>query len=74
MNGKSLPPRAPRPRPAAGDAAARPAQGTARTPTGPRLRHVHRPREFGIGYGNSSGYADGVHYVDGHEDSMFRCV
>lgn len=37
-------------------------------------RHLHRPRDFGIGYGNSSGYGSEVHYVDGHVDPLFRCV
>ena len=36
------------------------------------LRHRHRQRDFGIGYGNSSGYGVDVHYVDGHEDPIFR--
>lgn len=42
------------------------------TPAPPR--HLHRPRDFGIGYGNSSGYGTELHYVDGHADPMFRCV
>lgn len=37
-------------------------------------RHLHRPRDFGIGYGNSSGYGSELHYVDGHVDPMFRFV
>lgn len=36
-------------------------------------RHLHRPRDFGIGYGNSSGYGSELHYVDGHVDPIFRC-
>jgi len=35
--------------------------------------HVHRAREFGIGYGNSSGYGIDQHFIDGHVDPMFRC-
>lgn len=27
------------------------------------LRHVHRPRDFGVGYGNSSGYASDKRYT-----------
>src|SRR3546814_8233385 len=27
-------------------------------------RHLHRPRDFGIGYGNSNGYGSDLHYVD----------
>jgi hypothetical protein len=37
-------------------------------------RHLHRARDFGIGYGNSSGYGSELHYVDGHADPIFRCV
>ncbi len=37
-------------------------------------RHLHRQRDFGIGYGNSSGYGSELHYVDGHVDPIFRCV
>ena len=36
--------------------------------------HLHRRRDFGIGYGNSSGYGSELHYVDGHVDPIFRCV
>jgi hypothetical protein len=47
-------------------------------PPGPQepwqQRHVHRERDFGIGYGNSSGYGSERHYVDGHADPIFRCV
>jgi hypothetical protein len=37
-------------------------------------RHLHRQRDFGIGYGNSSGYGSELHYIDGHVDPIFRCV
>lgn len=37
-------------------------------------RHLHRQRDFGIGYGNSSGYGSERHYVDGHVDPIFRFV
>lgn len=37
-------------------------------------RHVHRERDFGVGYGNSSGYGSDRHYVDGHADPIFRFV
>lgn len=36
------------------------------------VRHVHRVREFGIGYGNSSGYGSALHFTDGHEDALFK--
>jgi hypothetical protein len=38
------------------------------------VRHLHRQRDYGIGYGNSSGYGSEQHYVDGHVDPIFRCV
>jgi len=46
-------------------------------PVSPRVdtapaRHLHRQRDFGIGYGNSSGYGSDRHYVDGHADPIFR--
>jgi hypothetical protein len=37
-------------------------------------RHLHRQRDFGIGYGNSSGYGSDLHYVDGHVDPIFRFI
>jgi hypothetical protein len=40
----------------------------------PPRHHLHRRRDFGIGYGNSSGYGSELHYVDGHVDPIFRCV
>lgn len=36
------------------------------------MRHVHRVREFGIGYGNSSGYGSALHFTDRHEDALFK--
>ena len=36
------------------------------------VRHVHHAREFGIGYGNSSGYGSALHFTDGHEDTLFK--
>ena len=51
-----------------------------RRPTPPPLqasepaRHLHRQRDYGIGYGNSSGYGSEQHYVDGHVDPIFRCI
>jgi hypothetical protein len=39
------------------------------------IRHVHRDRnsEFGVGYGNSSGYAADRHYVSEWSPQRFRC-
>lgn len=38
----------------------------------PPARHLHRAREFGIGYGDSSGYGSALHFTDGHRDAPFR--
>ncbi|MHB8911369.1 MAG: hypothetical protein ACYC42_01680 [Lysobacter sp.] len=40
----------------------------------PPMRHIHRERDFGVGYGNSSGYASARHYADHREQPRFRCV
>ena len=37
-------------------------------------RHVHRERDFGIGYGNSSGYASQRRYVSDWAQPRFRCA
>ena len=37
-----------------------------------RTRHLHRERDFGVGYGNSSGYASARRFTDGHVDPLFR--
>lgn len=50
-------------------AAAKPANVVA-MPT----RHVHRQRDFGIGYGNSSGYASQRSYVSDWAQPRFRCA
>ena len=39
------------------------------------VRHVHRERDFGVGYGNSSGYASQRRYTtDQWAPSRFRCL
>lgn len=45
-------------------------------PQAPPIRHVHgdRDAEFGVGYGNSSGYAADRHYVSNWATRMFRFV
>ena len=40
----------------------------------PQVRHLHRERDFGIGYGNSSGYGREEHYVHPWGPDRFRCV
>jgi hypothetical protein len=37
-------------------------------------RHVHRPRDFGIGYGNSSGYGRDRRYTSNGFAPLFRCA
>ena len=43
-------------------------------PSQPVVRHQHRERDFGIGYGNSSGYGCEEHYVHSWGPDRFRCV
>ena len=38
------------------------------------VRHVHRPRDFGIGYGNSSGYGRDRRYTSNGFAPLFRCA
>ncbi|MGO4221609.1 hypothetical protein AB4Y64_07100 [Lysobacter sp. TAF61] len=37
-------------------------------------RHVHRERDFGVGYGNSSGYASNRRYAQDWMQPRFRCA
>lgn len=37
-------------------------------------RHVHRDRDFGVGYGNSSGYATSRRYAQDWMQPRFRCA
>lgn len=37
------------------------------------VRHVHEERDFGIGYGNSSGYGTTRHYVTDWSPRLFSC-
>ena len=34
---------------------------------------IHRERDFGIGYGSSSGYASNRRYADSRGQTFFRC-
>lgn len=36
-------------------------------------RDAPRNRDFGVGYGNSSGYASGKHYATNWGNARFRC-
>jgi hypothetical protein len=67
MHARSLPvptsEPAPCAEPARGDLAPKPQAGP---------RHRHRERDFGVGYGNSSGYASARRFTDGHVDPMFQ--
>ncbi|WP_407353581.1 hypothetical protein [Luteimonas sp. R10] len=37
-------------------------------------RHEHRARDFGVGYGSSSGYASERRYVGNQAVPRFRCA
>jgi hypothetical protein len=34
---------------------------------------IHRERDFGVGYGSSSGYASNRSYADNRGQTFFRC-
>ena len=34
---------------------------------------IHRERDFGVGYGSSSGYASNRRYADSRGQTIFRC-
>jgi len=36
------------------------------------VRHLHRERDFGVGYGNSSGYASDRRYAEDWGQDRFR--
>ena len=36
------------------------------------VRHLHRERDFGVGYGNSSGYASNRRYTTNWAKPLFR--
>lgn len=38
----------------------------------PTMR-AHRERDFGVGYGSSSGYASGRRYASAFNQRLFRC-
>jgi hypothetical protein len=51
---------------------------TPRSPTTDRSAErapprIHRERDYGIGYGNSSGYGSNRHYADSQCQGFFRC-
>jgi hypothetical protein len=50
-----------------------PAALAAQTTTDP-IRHLHRERDFGVGYGNSSGYAGNRRYTTEWAQPLFRCA
>lgn len=55
----------------------RPPSSPARTlpvPGEPVIRHLHRERDFGVGYGNSSGYASRARYTRDWVQPLFRCA
>lgn len=42
-------------------------------PAAEAIRHVHRERDFGVGYGNSSGYASDRCYTRNWGQERFTC-
>lgn len=38
------------------------------------VRHLRRERDFGVGYGNSSGYASNRRYSNSGFEPLFRCA
>jgi hypothetical protein len=36
------------------------------------VRRLRQVRDFGVGYGNSSGYASPLRFTDAHVDPLFR--
>ncbi|MEH6414581.1 hypothetical protein [Pseudomonas sp. CGJS7] len=44
----------------------------AATTTPAPVRHLHRQRDFGVGYGNSSGYASNRSYASNWVQPRFR--
>lgn len=53
---------------------ARPVSVPAAKPAAPAApaRHLHRQRDFGVGYGNSSGYASNRSYASNWVQPRFR--
>ena len=43
------------------------------TPPSAAPRREHRERDFGVGYGNSSGYASHRRYASNWSEPRFRC-
>ena len=39
-----------------------------------QVRHLHRERDFGVGYGNSSGYVSNRRYSSNAFQPLFRCA
>ena len=42
-------------------------------PTDTAPARIHRERDFGVGYGSSSGYASTRRYADSRGQTFFRC-
>lgn len=60
---------------AAASAKSRPAAAVAVAPVpSSNVRHLRRERDFGVGYGNSSGYASYRRYSNAGLQPLFRCA
>ena len=46
---------------------------TATTTRNTAPARIHRERDFGVGYGSSSGYGSNRHYADSRSTAFFRC-
>jgi hypothetical protein len=42
-------------------------------PVADNVTRIHRDRDFGVGYGSSSGYASSRRYADTRGQTFFRC-
>jgi hypothetical protein len=51
-----------------------PAPSGANTTLQAPTRHMHRQRDFGVGYGNSSGYGRDRSYTSSGFAPLFRCA
>lgn len=55
-------------------AKSRPAEAVASAAQPANVRHLRRERDFGVGYGSSSGYASYRRYSNAGFQPLFRCA
>jgi len=61
-------------RPVPSSTVSRPGAAERRMGAAEPARRQHRERDFGIGYGSSSGYASGKRYTPDWRQPHFRCA